>query len=107
MSRFQLLRANWIKGLPIFLYQQATVPLIEPMNRKRDDRGRYTKEIDEDDVLDTLRAADTPVMTAKQVAETLGCSGEAARQKLTSLEEEGRAEKMRVGARAVVWWPTD
>lgn len=77
------------------------------MNRERDERGRYTREIDETDILDTLREADTPVMTAKQVAETLGCSGEAARQKLIALEEEGKVEKMQVGARAVVWWETD
>lgn len=77
------------------------------MERDRDTRGRYTKEIDLDDVLDTLRESDTPVMTAKQVAEALGYSGEAARQKLVQLEEERRVEKMQVGARAVVWWPAE
>ncbi|MHC3378192.1 HTH domain-containing protein [Haloarcula sp. H-GB5] len=74
------------------------------MERERDEQGRYTGQIAPQDVLNILRESDTPVMTAKQVADKLGCTREAARQKLESLYQEERVEKMKVGARAVVWW---
>ncbi|WP_224450477.1 HTH domain-containing protein [Haloprofundus salilacus] len=74
------------------------------MDRKRDDEGRYSTQITPENVLQILRDADTPVLTAKQIAEELGCSSEAARQKLQSLYENCDVGKMNVGARAVVWW---
>jgi len=75
------------------------------MERERDSQGRYTGQIQLEDVLAVLKKANTPVMTAKQVADEMGCTREAARQKLESLHEEEQVEKMKVGARAVVWWP--
>ncbi|WP_049894598.1 FaeA/PapI family transcriptional regulator [Halogranum rubrum] len=74
------------------------------MDRERDNQGRYSMQITPQRVLEVLSEADTPVLTAKQVAESIGCSGEAARQKLQALHEEGKVGKMNVGARAVVWW---
>ncbi|SEP25275.1 hypothetical protein SAMN04487948_12715 [Halogranum amylolyticum] len=74
------------------------------MDRERDNQGRYSTQITPQRVLEVLSEADTPVLTAKQVAESIGCSGEAARQKLQALHEEDRVGKMNVGARAVVWW---
>lgn len=74
------------------------------MDRERDNEGRYSTQITPQRVLEVLSEADTPVLTVKQVAESIGCSGEAARQKLQALHEEGKVGKMNVGARAVVWW---
>lgn len=74
------------------------------MDRERDNQGRYSTQITPQRVLEVLAEAETPVLTAKQVAESIGCSGEAARQKLQALHEEGKVGKMNVGARAVVWW---
>lgn len=74
------------------------------MERERDEQGQYSSQITLENVLEVLSNADTPVLTAKQVAETLDCSSESARQKLHLLHEEGKVGKMDVGARAVVWW---
>jgi predicted ArsR family transcriptional regulator len=74
------------------------------MDRDRDEKGRYTGQISLQDVMNVLRESNSPVMTAKQVAGELECSREAARQKLEALHQEERVEKMKVGARAVVWW---
>ncbi|WP_083851114.1 FaeA/PapI family transcriptional regulator [Halogranum rubrum] len=74
------------------------------MDRERDNQGRYSTQITPQRVLEILSEAETPVLTAKQVAESIGCSGEAARQKLQALHEEGKVGRMNVGARAVVWW---
>ncbi|NLV03620.1 HTH domain-containing protein [Haloferax sp. Atlit-47N] len=77
------------------------------MDRERDDQGRYSTQITPERVLEVLSEAETPVLTARQVAEELGCSSEAARQKLLALHEAGDVGKMSVGARAVVWWRED
>ncbi|WP_082256417.1 HTH domain-containing protein [Haloferax sp. ATB1] len=77
------------------------------MDRERDDHGRYSTQITPERVLTILSEADTPVLTAKQVAEALECSSEAARQKLQALHEAGDVGKMNVGARAVVWWKAE
>ncbi|ELZ31380.1 hypothetical protein C474_08762 [Halogeometricum pallidum JCM 14848] len=77
------------------------------MERERDKHGQYSSQITLEDVLDVLSSADTPVLTAKHVADALDCSSESARQKLHQLHEEGRVGKMDVGARAVVWWPAE
>lgn len=74
------------------------------MDRERDEQGRYEGKIDLEDVVRVLSDSDKPVMTAKQVAESLDCSREAARQKLHKLHDNGTVEKMQVGSRAVVWW---
>lgn len=79
------------------------------MSKKRDrnDRGQYTETITLEDVLAVMRQSSDPVVTAKAVGERLGCSSEAARQKLTRLTEAGRVERRKVGAGAVVWWLAD
>ncbi|MDZ7687983.1 MAG: FaeA/PapI family transcriptional regulator [Halobacteriales archaeon] len=72
--------------------------------RKRDDSGRYVETVTAEDVLDALRSMDDTVVTAKEVAEAVGCSSDSARQKLVELHEDGVVERKEVGARAVVWW---
>jgi len=72
--------------------------------RKRDDSGRFVETVTAEDVLDALRTSDDTVVTAKEVAEAVGCSPDSARQKLAELHEDGVVERKGVGARAVVWW---
>jgi hypothetical protein len=74
------------------------------MGRKRDENGQFVEEITLHEVIDVLRESDSPVATAKEVGETLRCSGEAARQKLLKLRDQGIVARRRVGAGAVVWW---
>lgn len=74
-------------------------------NRERNEAGRYVSTITPERVLEILRESDDPVLTAKEVGEELGCTSEAARQRLHELEERGDVESKQVGARAVVWYP--
>ena len=76
------------------------------MEWKRDESGRFVEEITLEAVIDTLRESDSPVATAKEVGEKLGCSGEAARQKLLELRDRDIVARRQVGAAAVVWWLT-
>jgi predicted nucleotidyltransferase len=73
-------------------------------DRERDDTGKYVETVPREAVVEAVQAADTPVVTARDVGETLGCSVDAARKKLSLLHDEGRIDRMTVGASAVVWW---
>lgn len=77
------------------------------MGRKRDERGQFVEELTQEAVIGVLRESDSPVVTAKEVGETLGYSAEAARQKLLELRDQGIVARRRVGAGAVVWWRID
>ena len=74
-------------------------------DRERNDEGRYVPTVTPERVLDVLRDAEDPVLTAKEAGDTLGCTSEAARQRLHELRERGDVESKQVGARAMVWWP--
>lgn len=74
-------------------------------DRERNDEGRYVSTVTAERVLEVLRDADDPVLTAKEVGEQLGCTSEAARQQLHELRERGDVESKQVGARARIWWP--
>ena len=76
-------------------------------DRERNEQGQYISTVTSEHVLEVLREADDPVLTAKEVGERLGCTSEAARQRLHELRERGDAESKQVGARAVVWWPSE
>lgn len=75
--------------------------------RERNDSGRFTETVTPERVLAVLAERADPVATAGDVAEALGCTGEAARQKLVALHETGRVERRKVGGAAVVWWLVD
>ena len=76
-------------------------------DRERNDQGRYVSTITPESVLEVLREDDDPVLTAKEVGERLGCTSEAARQRLHDLNDSGMVETKTVGARARIWWPAD
>lgn len=75
--------------------------------RERTEDGRYVETITRADIREAVASADEPVVTAREVAEVLGCSREAAYQKLSQLTEDGQIGKKKVGGRAVVWWLAD
>lgn len=82
----------------------ATVCSYMSDSRKRNDRGQFVETVTEEAVFTVLRTAETPVVTAKEVGEQLGCTSEAARQKLLSLLDQEIVARRKVGAGAVVWW---
>ena len=73
------------------------------MERKRDERGKFTEEVSLEKVAEILEG-DEPVKTAKEVSQEIGCSSETARQKLLELRDQGVVKRKKVGAGAVVWW---
>lgn len=73
------------------------------MERERDDSGQYTEQVTLDSVLEVFEKADIPVLTAKEVAEELGCSRPAAYNKLEKLVDREEIRKKKVGARAAVY----
>jgi len=75
--------------------------------RERNDSGRFTETVTPERVLAVLAERADPVATAGDIAEALDCTGEAARQKLVALHEDGRVERRKVGGAAVVWWLVD
>ena len=73
-------------------------------DRERNEEGRYVETVNPDTVLEVIHHAEDPIVTAKEVGEKLGCTSEAARQKLLRLQDQGVVARRKVGAGAVVWW---
>jgi predicted nucleotidyltransferase len=79
--------------------------LYQLMNdRQRTETGEYVETVTAEKVLSVLESIATPVATATEVGEKIGCTGQAARKKLDQLHDTGDVERKTVGARAVVWW---
>jgi predicted ArsR family transcriptional regulator len=74
------------------------------MDRERDEKGRYSEEVTPETVLDVLKEADDPVLTATEIADVLDVSRDTIRLKLQDLHERGKVDRKQVGARSVVWW---
>jgi hypothetical protein len=74
-------------------------------DRERTDAGTFVETVTLDAVTSVFEKVRGPVITSSDVAEVLGCSTEAARQKLKQLYEEGRVDKRKSG-RTTVWWHT-
>ncbi len=72
----------------------------------RDERGRFTSEVTEQDILKAFDRADAPFLTATEIGEKLSISRQAANYRLKQMRENGRVERKRTGARAVAWWAT-
>jgi response regulator of citrate/malate metabolism len=73
------------------------------MQRERDDAGQYVEQVTLEHVMAVFDQAELPVLTASEVAETVGCSRPAAYNKLEQLTDRGDLQKKKVGARAVVY----
>lgn len=72
-------------------------------DRQRDGGGKYVETVTPERVLAAVRSGDH-VVTAREVAETVGCSRDAALGKLNALHDRGEVERKKVGGRSVVWW---
>ena len=58
-------------------------------------------------ILDTFREYDDPVLTTSELADALPIGQRAVYNRLQSLAEENQIEKKKVGARGIIWWPSD
>jgi DNA-binding transcriptional ArsR family regulator len=77
------------------------------MSQGRDEDGKYTPSVSENEVLCALRDHPDPVVTVPELAERVDVSGETVRRHLSTLHDRGVVERKTVGARAVVWWIPD
>lgn len=68
--------------------------------------GGRTAEYTTDEVLTVFDERDDPKepLTARDVADELGCTRPTAHGKLTGLDTDGVLKTKKVGARARVWW---
>lgn len=77
------------------------------MARDRTETGEFIETVTLERVVTAIRDVEGPVVTTRDIAGRLGCTTEAARQKLTTLTEQGRVDRRKVGGRAIVWWLTE
>ncbi|MCU4972366.1 HTH domain-containing protein [Halobacteria archaeon AArc-m2/3/4] len=77
------------------------------MGRERETGGEFKSVVSDDDVLSVLSNADTPVLTTQMIADELPVTRQAVYYRLQELHEMGSVGRMKVGARAVVWWVAD
>lgn len=73
-------------------------------NRDRNERGRHTETVTAERVLEAVRGADDPVVTAREIGSMIGFSPDAVRRKLDELHERDEIERKTVGGDTVVWW---
>ncbi len=70
----------------------------------RDDGGKYTATVSDEEILAAIDQASAPVVTAADLEEALPIGRRAIRERLLDLREQGRVDRKKVGGRAVVWW---
>lgn len=75
--------------------------------KPRSEDGTFTPEVTDADLLAVFEASEKPALTAGQVAKEVPIGRTAVTNRLNALHEEGRIERMDVGAKAVVWWPSE
>ncbi|WP_254542800.1 transcriptional regulator [Halomarina pelagica] len=72
-------------------------------DRTRTESGQYAETVTLSRVLRVFDQVEGPVITSSDVATILGCSTEAARQKLATLHDRGDVHRRTTG-RTVVYW---
>ncbi len=75
-------------------------------HRARDAKGRFTEEITDDDLQEAFETVRGPVVTTTDVADVLGISTEAARQKLNALVDTGELKRRKTGRTVLYWHPS-
>ena len=73
----------------------------------RDEGGKYTVTVSDEEIIAAIDHARTPVVTAADLEEVLPIGRRAIRERLLDLLDQGRVARKKVGGRAVVWWHTE
>ena len=71
-----------------------------------DGMGR-PRDVTCEEVLKAFDEVEKPVANAPLLADELGVGKQSVLRRLQELEDNEQVERWQVGARAVVWWPTD
>ncbi|MFC6723511.1 winged helix-turn-helix transcriptional regulator [Halobium palmae] len=72
----------------------------------RDDAGRYSERVSEQDILKIFDNAEEPFLTATEIADQLPISQSAVNYRLKEMREKGQLDSKKTGSRAVGWWAT-
>jgi len=70
----------------------------------RDEGGKYTATVTDEEILAAIDQAPGPVVTAADLEEVLPIGRRAIRERLLNLLDQDRVARKKVGGRAVVWW---
>lgn len=79
-------------------------------SQHRDDQGRFTEKVTEQDILKVFDFTDEPVLTAQEVADGLAeffdkdITKEGVAYRLRRMQEKDLVGRKKLGARAVGWW---
>lgn len=69
--------------------------------------GGRPQQVSGAEVLEAFGEVDAPVATARMLAAHVPASKDTVLRRLRELHEDGQVERLRVGGRAIVWWPTE
>lgn len=72
----------------------------------RDESGRFTGSVSEQDILIAFDTADAPFLTASELADELSISRQAANYRLKRMRKDGIVDRKKTGSRAAGWWAT-
>jgi len=78
------------------------------MSRDRDPKtGQFTMKASGKDILRWMENHEDAAVTATEVAEAFDIDRATAKRRLDGLNKEELVERKEVGARAVIWWPSE
>jgi len=67
----------------------------------------HQQKASDKDIIDVLRKHDDPVLSTGEITEELPIGQRATYNRLQSLSDDNQIEKKKIGARGVIWWPSD
>ncbi|MFC4360502.1 winged helix-turn-helix domain-containing protein [Halobium salinum] len=73
-------------------------------DRTRDDSGRFSEKVSDQDFLKLFDKTDDAFLTAPEIAEEFGVTRQAVSKRLRRMEKEGLVKSKSAGANAVGWW---
>ena len=74
---------------------------------ERNSGGQFVSEVTDDETMAFIVEADQPFVTTSRVAEAFDIDQSTAYRRLQRLTDDGRLNKEKVSANAVVWWIPD
>lgn len=75
-------------------------------HRSRDERGQFTEDITEQEILKLFDRAEDPFLTASEIASELSVTRQGVGYRLRQMHEKGRVDRKETGASSVGWWAT-
>lgn len=74
------------------------------MSKQRDDDGRYTSTVSDDDLLHFFDSGQRDFYSAQEIADEFEFDRSQAHRRLSQLTDEDELEQVKLGSRNVVYW---